>query len=355
MVTEHNFRIEQVAIIVVLALLVIGCFVVLRPFLTAILWALIICLSTWPAFSWLQYRLGNRPAPAATLMTLLLATALVLPLIILGVSLADNVTTLFERLMLAFKEGPPAPPPWLGELPLVGQYLQALWVKLAQGGEGVVAQLIGYAGPVKNWLLAVGANVGQGILEASLSVLMAFFIYRDGAAGLQRLGAVVAKLAGERAQSLLDVAGGTMKGVVYGIIGTALAQGTLAGLGFWVAGVPGPLLLGVITAFLSVFPGGPALLSMPAMGWLFYKGAIKWGIFMIVWGFFIVGSVDNFIKPYFISRGSDLPLILIFIGVLGGVIAFGFLGIFIGPTLLAVSYTLLREWTQPDDRPADIR
>jgi predicted PurR-regulated permease PerM len=349
---DESDRIKQVAVIVVLALLVIGCFVVLRPFLAAILWGLIICLSTWPAYQWLQHRLGDQPGLAATLMTLLLAAAFLVPLVIVGAGLAENATSLFERVTLALKEGPPDPPAWLNGLPLVGPSLQAFWVELTQGGEGVVAKLMSYAGPVKDWLLTVGTSLGQGILELSLSVITAFFIYRDGAAGVQQLKTVLVRLTGDRAQPLLDVVGGTMKGVIYGIIGSALAQGILAGFGFWLAGVPGALFLGVVTAFLSVLPGGPLLLWGPAAVWLFYKGAMWWGIFIVVWGLFVVGGVDNLIKPYFISRGSDLPLILIFLGVLGGVLAFGFLGVFLGPTLLAVGYTLLREWTQTDSIPA---
>jgi predicted PurR-regulated permease PerM len=133
--------------------------------------------------------------------------------------------------------------------------------------------------------------------------------------------------------------------VVYGILGTALAQGILAGMGLWISGVPAPLLLGLLTFFLSLIPMGPPLVWIPATLWLFYRGDPGWGVFMGMWGAVIVSGVDNLLKPYLISRGSNLPFVLVFLGVFGGVIAFGFIGIFLGPTLLAVGYALLQDWS----------
>jgi predicted PurR-regulated permease PerM len=178
-----------------------------------------------------------------------------------------------------------------------------------------------------------------------MSVLAAFFFFRDGAEGARRLDAAVKRLAGNRAQQLLAVAGGTVRSVVYGVIGTALAQATLQGLGLWLAGVPVAFFLGFLTFFLSFVPLGPPLVWLPAAVWLLYNGAIGWGIFLIGWGFFVVSGVDNVLRPYLISRGSRLPLILMFFGVLGGLMAFGFLGVFLGPTLLTIGYVLLQEWS----------
>jgi predicted PurR-regulated permease PerM len=137
----------------------------------------------------------------------------------------------------------------------------------------------------------------------------------------------------------------TIRGVVFGILGSLLAQGILAGVGFLVAGVPGALLLGFLTLFLSLVPGGPALLWLPASVWLYKQGATGWAIFLALWGLLVVGTADNVIKPYLIGRGSDLPFIIVLLGVLGGALAFGVIGIFLGPTLLAVGYTVVRDWT----------
>jgi predicted PurR-regulated permease PerM len=181
-------------------------------------------------------------------------------------------------------------------------------------------------------------------MQLALSVLVAFFLFRDGEAAAARLQHATLRVAGPDARYLLDVAGQTVNSVVYGILGTALAQGVLAGIGFWVAHVPGASLLGLATFFLSVVPVGPPLIWGSAAVWLYYQGELGWAIFLALWGLLVVSMVDNFLKPFIISRGSSLPFILVFLGVLGGVVAFGFIGVFLGPTLLAVGYRILDEW-----------
>jgi predicted PurR-regulated permease PerM len=198
--------------------------------------------------------------------------------------------------------------------------------------------------PVSTWLLSQGVALGAGVLYLSLSVLLLFFLYRDGVALATRLQQVTGRIAGARAQQLVDLAISTVRGVVYGILGSLLAQGILAGVGFLVAGVPGAFLLGFLTLFLALLPGGPALLWLPASLWLYQQGATGWAIFLALWGLLVVSTADNIVKPYFIGRGSDLPFILVLLGVLGGAIAFGVIGIFLGPTLLAVGYTVVRDW-----------
>jgi predicted PurR-regulated permease PerM len=177
-------------------------------------------------------------------------------------------------------------------------------------------------------------------------VFIAFFFYRDGVSVTTKLNKAVKRIVGDRTNHLLTVVGNTIKSVVYGIIGTAIAQGILAGLGFWVAGIPFAFLLGLLTFLLALIPAGPPFIWVPAAIYLFYKGQIAWGVFMAIWGFFVISGVDNVLKPYLISRGSNLPFMLVFLGVLGGVIAFGFIGIFLGPTLLAVGYALMDEWSE---------
>ena len=145
------------------------------------------------------------------------------------------------------------------------------------------------------------------------------------------------------------MAGNTVRGVVYGILGTALVQAVLAGIGFLIAGVPGASVLALLTFFLSVLPVGPPLVWLPATLWLFHQGSTGWGVFMLIWGVG-VSSVDNFVKPWLISQGSEMPFLLIFFGVLGGALAFGFIGVFIGPTLLAVGYRLVEEWASSQPR-----
>ncbi len=341
-------RLEQIAGMLVLLFLVIGCFVVLRPFVSALLWSLILSFSPWPISSWGERVLGGRKTGAAVLMTLLVAAVLLMPLIILGSTLADDVAQATAMVRTILSEGPPDPPRWLSDIPIAGPYAYEYWLSLAHNSAKLAADLGKYLVPTGQWILTMAATLGEGTLQLGLSLLIAFFFYRDGIHGAKRLGAMAERLGGEQALQLLAVAGATIKGVVYGIIGTALAQAILAGIGFWLAGVPGALLLGFLTFFLSLIPIGAPLAWIPATVWLFYTGHPGWAIFLALWGLLVVSSADNFIKPYFISRGSDLPFILVFLGVLGGAVAFGLLGVFLGPTLLAVGYNIFRDWTAPD-------
>jgi predicted PurR-regulated permease PerM len=338
-------RLEPLLGLAALLIVVIGCFVVLRPFLAALLWATILSISTWPAFRWVEAKLGGRTTAAAAVMTLLLAVGFLVPLSVLGTSLAENFAKFASNVLGVLESGLPPPPEWIAKLPLLGDHLQTIWMEYAEDTPRFAQAVREYVGPATQWLIGVGTKVGRGIFDLALSVLVAFFFFRDGAYGATRLQVVLDKVAGPTGHHLLAVAEKTMIGVVYGILGTALAQGALAAFGLYIAGVPGALFLGVLTSLLSFIPFGPPAVWLPATIWLFSVGQVEWGIFMGIWGMAIVSTVDNIIRPYFISLGSTLPLLLVYLGVLGGIIGFGFLGLFIGPTLLAIAYTIIREWS----------
>jgi len=339
--TQRSDRIVAITIAILLAA---GCIVVLYPFVSALLWAVILCFVTWPTFLWGVRLLGGRRTLTATLMALLVAALLVAPLIAVGLSLADNVSHLTAVISRGLEQGPPAPPAWVADIPLVGRRLYQAWQTLTHDSAPLTTALQRLVVPVSTWLVSQGVALGAGILYLILSVLLLFFLYRDGAALAARLQEVTRRIAGTRAQQLVDLAVSTVRGVVYGILGSLLAQGILAGVGFLVAGVPGAFLLGFLTLFLSVLPGGPALLWLPASIWLYKQDATGGAIFLALWGLLVVGTADNIIKPYLIGRGSDLPFILVLLGVLGGAFAFGVIGIFLGPTLLAVGYTVVKDW-----------
>ena len=216
---------------------------------------------------------------------------------------------------------------------------------MTSGNSELIAQLRVLAAPAGKWILAAAIAVTHGLGLLALSIVLAFFFYTGGEGAAAWLNAGMRRVAGERADYLLALAGNTVRGVVYGILGTALVQGVLAGFGCWIAGVPAPALLGLATFFLSVIPGGPVIVWLPAAIWLYHGGATGWAIFLVIWGVVAVGMSDNVIKPILIGKSSDMPLILVMLGILGGAFAFGFLGVFIGPTLLAVAYTVLHDWT----------
>jgi predicted PurR-regulated permease PerM len=256
---------------------------------------------------------------------------------------ADELRAIANKLI---ERGVPPLPDWIATLPLVGARIQEFWNDLIQGGAGFAEFVRSrLAAPLGQWLLTLGAATGAGLLQLALSIIFSFFFYIGGHVALEWLLGGVRRIAGERGPYLLQLAGGTVKGVVYGILGTALVQAVLAGFGYWLAGVPGAGIWILVTFFLSVIPMAPAIIWVPAAIWLYTQDALGWAIFLVLWNALVVGSVDNVIKPLMISKGGGLPFIVVLLGVLGGAIAFGFLGVFIGPTMLAVGYSVLHDWT----------
>ncbi|MEZ5541102.1 MAG: AI-2E family transporter [Pseudomonadota bacterium] len=343
-------RLEMMAAVALLSLLVIGTVVVLRPFIISLILAAVLAYASWPVYEWLLARLRNRPGAAAMAMTILLLLTLVTPFAVMGVSLADNAVELLRLLREALNRPLQPPPDWLQNIPLAGSYLQGKWLSIMQEDEGTllvqVRELLQRL-PLRSWAIQAGTALGQGVVLISFSVLICFFFYRDGPAITRRVQAVMERLTGHRARNLIEVTAGTISRVVNGILGTALAQSVLALIGFWIAGVPGAMLLGLLTFFLSILPMGPPLVWIPAAAWLYFQGKTGMAIFLALWGLVLISSIDNVVKPFLISRGGALPLLLVFMGVLGGLLAFGFIGVFLGPVILAVSYALLTEWLNP--------
>jgi predicted PurR-regulated permease PerM len=337
-------RFEQFAQFAIVILLVGGCYLVLEPFLTATLLAAVACVSTWPLYLWLLRKFKGRQNLAALTMTLSLALVVILPLALVAYNMADNVTAFYNALIQVVESDPPAPPAWLRGIPIIGKSADAYWnlVATSQAELAILEQRL--LEPAKNYLLAGGIILGQGVMEMSLAAFISFFIFREGTVLAGFLVVAMARLVGSHVEDILGIINNTVRGVMYGLLGTALAQGVVAAIGFAIAGVPAPLLLGVVTFLFSLIPVGPPLIWGGAAAWLFYQGETGWGIFMLLWGFFLISSVDNVIKPILISRTSNLPFVLGLFGVMGGVLAFGFVGIFIGPILLAVAYSLIKEW-----------
>ena len=384
----RTLRLDQVLGWAVLCLLLIGCVTVLKPFMSAVLWAVVLCFSLWPVHRRFTQWLGGRRTLAALVTTLSIALVLVVPVAVIGVGIADDARALATATRKWMEAGPPKPPAWLEKIPVVGHQAKAYWIEFAEDAARLMRELkpavddstflatnrvavtteptqepLAPAPPpateqesrlvkalktlvmsARTVMLRAGFAIGRGVVEVVLSVFLTFFIFRDGAAVADRLTTGVARIAGDRGKHLLDVAGRTVRGVVYGILGTALVQGVAAAIGFVIAGVPGAALLGLLTFFLSPVPVGPPLVWIPAVIWLFNQGSTGWGIFMLIWGIG-VSSVDNIVKPWLISQGSQMPFIVIFFGVIGGALAFGVVGVFLGPTLLAVTYRIVEEWS----------
>jgi predicted PurR-regulated permease PerM len=346
---EFSYVEKALGLALILALIA-GCFLVLRPFLAAILLAIVLCISTWPTFKRIERLLGGRQTLAAATMMLITACVLIVPLGVLGSHLVENISRLSDAIHSVGEQGLP-PPPWLGRLPLVGGEAERVWLDVSQRGVDFKQAIAPYIAPGRDWALRQGGEVVAGTLQAGLSIVLAFFLYRDGVYAERRLEMAMRRLAGRRAGRLLKVAADTITSVVRGVLGTALIQGILLGLSFRLAGVPGAFVLGGLGMVLSLVPLGLALLWLPAGLWLMSGGHTGWAIFVLVWNGLFVGSLDNLLRPYLISRGVQMPMVLIFLGVVGGVLTFGFLGIFLGPILLAVAYSLVQDWDAMTEDP----
>ena len=340
---KHILQFIQLAVI---AIVFISCYLVIHPFIPAILFAMVVCISTWPLYLRLRSVLGVKPALASLLMVMLLIMLVIIPSALLAVSLADNVTATFDTVKVFLERGPIEPPVWLKEMPLFGERLNSYWQGLASGGKEAVMLFKELLEPARNFLLNLGNVIGQSLLQMVFAAFIGFFFYRDGEALIQALRNGMAKLlAGSLGADPLALIHDTVTGVVHGIFGAALAQAIAATIGFFIAGVPGAFLLGAATFFLAMIPMGPALIWGGASVWFLYQESYGWAIFMVLWGVLVISSIDNFVRPYLISRGSSLSFLLIFLGVSGGIVAYGFIGIFIGPPILAVGITLAQLWT----------
>ncbi len=345
MIEGRERYIEHFVSAAVLIVLIIGCFLVLRPFISALLWALILTFTTWPLYKWWMARFRGNKTLAATIMTVLLAIVFLIPLLVIGISFAGEATKLLSFIRGTFETGLPPLPQWIEKIPIIGADIHERWQVWMADETQFEKSIAPYLKNVRDFVLKSTPVIVQALSQTLLSIVACFFFYRDGEESAKTLGNLMNKIAGERSGKLIQVAANTTKSVVYGIIGTAAVQGVLATVGFLVAGVPGALLLGFLTFFLAFIPMGPPFVWIPATVWLFYKDSVLWGILMAIWGIFVISGVDNIVKPYLISRGGTLPFILILLGVLGGVIAFGFIGVFLGPTLLALGYSVISEWT----------
>lgn len=344
-VKQRAFRYaEQVLGVGTLGLILVGCVVVLRPFVSVILWSAILCYTTWPACEWLVKHLRGRRTPAALIMTLALVALVAVPVALVGSSLAVNLDHLMGAVRRISAEGLPTPPAWVTRLPYVGEYVDAHWTDFALNADRTAAMLKRMLANSQGWLVRNSLNVGQGVLQVCLSVVVAFFFYRDGLQVAQRVSDAVHRVVGEYTEHMIEVAESTLRGVVYGVLGTALAQGIMAAIGFSIVGLPAALFWALLVSMLSFLPVGPPIIWVGATVWLVTQGATGWAVFMALWGLVGISGIDNVLRPVLISRNAKLSFLPVLLGVMGGLLAFGLIGVFLGPTLLAVGMGIAKEF-----------
>ena len=347
-------QIEFIAVIATMAVLLVLTFEVVAPFLVSLAWAGILVLVTWSPFKRLA-RLVRSQWLAAALIVLVIGSVLVVPVVLAGIELSSRIDAIGDWYQQKMATGWPPVPQWIATLPWVGPRIEHFWTGLGTGDPTAVAKAREVGALLIGFLLKVAAALGQGLLLVLLSLVFALFMYAGGEPLARWLYALATRIGGTQGRELLDVAGETVRAVVYGIVGTALAQGALAFFGYWIAGVPYALSFGLVSAVLALVPDGQALVGLPLAIWLYQQGQTGWALFLAIWMLFVVGLADNIIKPLLIGKRSSLPVVLILIGVVGGALAWGALGLFLGPTVLAVFHNVMGQWAFPkkEDAPEE--
>ncbi len=345
-----------------LAVLFIGVMIaanfwILRPFLPALIWAVTIVVATWPLMLRVQGWLGGRRGLAVAAMTLTMLLLFIVPFTVAVLTIVESSGRFMSFARALQTEGLPTLPGWVAGIPLAGPRLVEAWQQLADAGrEGLVARLTPYLGSLLTWFVTQAGGVGLVVLHFLLTVVISAILYASGEFAAAALRRFARRLAGQRGDDVAVLAAMAIRGVALGVVVTALVQSVLAGLGLLAAGVPAAALLTAVMFILCIAQIGPMLVLVPAVGWLYWSGHNAAGTGLLVWTV-VVGLMDNFLRPVLIRRGADLPLLLIFAGVIGGLVAFGIVGLFIGPVVLAVTYTLLGAWVgderaEPEPPPA---
>lgn len=347
---------QKVAGGVAIGLLLLACVNILRPFFGPLLWAVILTVATWPVFLWILSRVGGRRILASVLASALVAIFCLLP-VTYGVAVAaQSLRPVSQKLMEFSREEVPPAPEWVKEYPF-GKLVYQQWNNLSKDREKFYRDVDPLIRQIATRLGSAAGRIGVGLLEFSFALIICGFLFHGGERLTWAAGTGLQRLFGPQGGELLDLSARTIRSVMLGILGTAALQAALMGLGFYFAGVPQVVLLGFAGFFFASLQLSTAIVWLPVVLWLFGEGKTGWAIFNLVWGIGVVGLVDNFTKPYLISRGTNLPFGIIFMGVIGGFLAYGFLGIFFGATLMAVAYRLLLEWldTNPQESPKKLR
>ncbi|KQV10895.1 hypothetical protein ASC97_16465 [Rhizobium sp. Root1203] len=330
--------------------LLVASFWVLQPFLPAIVWAMTLVIATWPLMLWVQRHVGGSRGLATCIMTLVLLLVLIVPFWLAVSIIVTNIDEFGGLVRTLLSMQLPQPPPWLADVPLVGPRATEAWAKLASTRlQEFAPKLAPYAGALTQWFASAAGSLGTMLLHFLLTTAIAAIMYTGGekaAATAVRFGG---RLGGDRGEMAIRLAGQAIRSVALGVVVTAVAQTAVGGLGLLVVGVPFAALLTAAIFILCLIQIGPGLIMVPVVVWMYYSGDAVWATVMLVFTV-VAGTMDQFIRPVLIRRGADLPILLILAGVIGGLIAFGVLGIFIGPTVLAIAYTLLNAWMADSDR-----
>jgi predicted PurR-regulated permease PerM len=336
--------------VVLLAILVILGFQVLDPFIVPIVWAAILAYVSWPGYQWLLRLLRGRTIIASLIMTIAITAAVIVPLAWLIVTLRVEVVRAYQAVHALLANGSQLPPAVL-KLPWIGDQIQDLRDRMAEDPRALSSQLHEWAEHSSTVIARVLGGVGRNTIKLFFAVLSLFFVYRDGQRFASQFARVLEQVLGPRVHNYIQAIGPTVKAVVYGLVLAAAAQGVLAGIGYWIAGVGAPVFLAVLTTVCGLLPFAVPFLWGSIGFWLIATGHLAAGIGLLIWGTIVVSWIDNIVRPFVISRETRIPFLLVMFGVIGGVAAFGLVGLFIGPVILAILIAIWREWLLESGQP----
>jgi len=336
--------------VVMLAGLVLLGFLVLDPFIVPVIWAAILAYVTWPGYEWLHRKCGGGSVVAALAMTVVVSAAVIVPLAWFAVVVRVELVHAYSETQRVLAGG--ELPPTLLKLPWIGDTLRDLSTRVAQDPHALGAALRRIADRSFEQIAHVVGGVGRNAAKLLLTVVSLFFVYRDGARVAAQLTRALEQMVGPRVHNYLQAIGQTVKAVVYGLVLAALVQGVLVGIGYWLAGVGAPVFLAALTTVCGLIPFAAPAIWVSVTAWLFLEGSTVAGVGLLVWGGVVMGWTDHIVRPFLISREAQIPFLVVLFGVLGGLAAFGLVGLFVGPVILAVLLAIWREWQHENRQPA---
>jgi predicted PurR-regulated permease PerM len=341
--------------VLVIGLLVVTCLWILMPFLGAIVWGGMLAIATWPSLIRLQARLGGRRWLAIAIVTLTMLLVVVLPLVLAVGTIVNHIDDIRGWISTAANTPLPPAPAWLTQIPFIGAKAAEEWQRLAATSHDELARRAApYLITLAEWFAGQIGGLGLLFLQFVLTMVIAVVLYANGEQAAEEVRRFARRLAADRGEQAVVLAGQAIRAVALGITGTALAQSVVAGIGLALSGIPYAGVLTAIIFVLCMVQVGPLLVLVPAIAWLYWTGHPVWGTVLVVWSLVVV-ALDNVLRPFLIRRGADMPLLLIFAGAIGGLVSFGLIGLFVGPVILAVTYRLLDWWIADVDQVSTAR
>ena len=331
----------------ILAVIMVWCFNIISPFLYPIIWGIIIAVASFGSYQQLSEKIGNRPVLAAVLVSIILLAVLIVPVVLLTDSMAAGITVLADEAKQGTLKIPP-PPESVASWPMIGESLYAIWLKASVNIEAVLKQFAPQLKSMGTWLLSAAADVGFGVLQFLLSIIIAGLLLANAETSKRSATSFTTRLAGDKGIKFVEIAAKTVNGVTRGILGVAIIQGVLAGLGFLVVGIPGAGLWAFVAMFLAIIQIGLLPVTLPAILYVFSTAEPITAIIFLIWNI-IISTMDNILKPLLMGKGAAVPIPIIFLGAIGGFMASGILGLFTGAIILSIGYSLYLTWV--NDRP----